>query len=178
MTALIEYLKRLNITEWIFIFFSLLWCTILGIDYWNKHPLYWISIEHFKYLNLLLFFIFSGIIFSAISQGAWIFKKIATRRINGLVILGLTMLIIVVITASFNHYWKAPLGVYNYLFISGLSLYTLSAGLLLVLSSLCLGHLIRSSFIDLKASQMTCFLVDLCLGFYFFQLVLMLLGSI
>ncbi len=174
---IIQKIGKVGLIEWFFIGFSIIWIFILTLDFWNKHPLYKISIEYFRYPNLTIFFVLTGLVLVSYYKRISIFKRVKKPYLSGLLVLFLSLVIIVATTASFNKYWNAPLDATNYFFICGLSLYIIFAVVLLLLAALSVGRFMRSRLVELKAIPLTVNLVDLCLGLFIVHLILFALGA-
>jgi len=88
------------------IIFSILWVLVVGLDYFNKHPNYMVSIRYFRYTKLLIFVVSTMLII------IWHYKydKIMSNKliVNGLTISFLTFLFSIAIIFAHKDYSYTP----------------------------------------------------------------------
>lgn len=171
-----KYFNRFGLQEWIFIIFSILWSGIIIMDYLNKQVVYLPSLQYFKYFGLFSFLGLLGALFSASVTRFKVFKKWPALPINGLAVFAMGMVIVCLVTLSYNQYWKAPLDFSNYLHLWGKGIFTLGGIFILVLSCYSVGSLFRSKLLSDTADNLTIKLIDLSLGFFIYTVLLFLYG--
>ena len=173
-----EKISSLSIQDWIFSIFSIIWVVAVVLDYLNKQVLYIPSITHFKYSLLFGVLSIIGLALSGSFIGFGPLKFLPRLKINGLLILGLIIGIVIAIVAAYNQYWQAPLVVSNYMHLAYNVLFTFGAGAVVCISTYSLGNSFRSLLDKPSASTLTSHLLDIALGFMIYSLVMMLLGAL
>ena len=168
---------KYSLQDWVFLIFSVLWISIVVLDYLNKQVVYLPSIVHFKYFNLTGFLLIIGTLLSMSYCSVGPLKRWKPIPVNGLVIFSLFISIVCVITLSYNKYWNAPLNISNYLHLVGKGLYTVGCSLFIVLSAYSSGNFLRNKAALNIRMHSTALLVDIALGFVIYHFALMILGS-
>lgn len=173
-----QILSSDKLQEWVLIIFSVFWVLVVMLDYLNKQIYYIPSITHFKYGLLFTGLIALGVILSGSYTRHSIFSKIPPLKVNGLMILGLMIIVVWSIVAGYNVYWKAPLGFQNYLHLALKVITTLGGAFILTLATYSAGNLFRGRLLPQGDQNLLTFaLLDISLGFLFYSLILMLLGA-
>jgi hypothetical protein len=168
---------KYNFREIFFAVFSTFWISLLFLDYINKHPIYWLSIEHYKYLGLTIFWMILAIPFSLFYSRSWIFKKYTMPFINGLVLYGIILILLLSTVYAFNIYLQADLNISNYSHVITRSTYTLLCSYLVLLSAYTAGNLsLKFPLSNIKIGGITKFLVETAIGFLIIIMGLFFLG--
>lgn len=171
--------NELKIRKSILWVFSAIWIGILLIDYWDKHPLYWYSITHFKYLSWSIILLTIGSLLGLYCSRSLLFKSIKAPWINGLVVYLLFIIGLCLTAFSFNHFFQAELNFSHYWHLVSRSTYTLVCSFIVLLSALSSGHLLaRFAPYLAQIGGITTYLVHLALGFFIIILGLFFLGYI
>ena len=134
-------INEVKIRKGVFIVFSLLWMSIIFIDYMDKHPIYWLSIVKFKYHTWLIVNIIIGITLSLYVKRIGIFNRPSLPKLNGLFSYFLFLLILCFTAFSFNQFLGADLNIAHYAHLITRSSYTLLGGLVVFLSAFSLGDI-------------------------------------
>lgn len=170
--------NELKIREVILCVFSTFWIGLLLIDYWDKHPLYWISITHFKYVGWSLILLGLGVITSLYCAKLSFFSRIEKPFFNGLMVLGLFIICLVTTAFFFNQYFQAELNFSHYWHLVSRSMYTLLCSLFLLISANSTGKVILKRLFNTSAiGGITAYLIHTAIGFFLLNIGLFLLGS-
>ena len=172
-----EFLSKLTIQDWVFTIFSILWVSIIMLDYMNKQVIYAPSFQHFKYFNLFIFLTIVGSLISLLYCRIGPFKKLRLPPLNGLIIFILFLVIVMSVTISYNKYWNAPLDFSNYLHLAGMGIYTIGCTLFLLIGVFSAGNRIRTYFLPEIQPNFTAHLIDIAIGFVIYTTTLLLLGA-
>ncbi len=167
---------KLSFKEGFFIVFSLFWVGILFIDYWDKHPIYWLSLTHYKYWGWTAILGLIGVAFGFSQTEKF---KIPKFPINGLVVFGAFLFTIILTAFCFNQYLQADLDLGNYWHLIERSSYTLICSYIVLLSAYSAGDLIISRTTQMaKIGGNTSFLVKTGTGFLVLVMSLFAMGSV
>lgn len=171
-------INEVKIRRGVFIIFSLLWMTIIFVDYMDKHPIYWLSIVKFKYHTWLIVNVLVGVILALYSKGVGFFKKLGPPKINGVHIYLLFLFVLIYTAFSFNQYMLADLNISHYLHLVTRSSYTLLGGLIVFLSAFSLGDLSITRLFKQGLPNITRVMASIALGLFFINLILFGLGAL
>ena len=171
-----QKISKFKFQDWFFIAFSLCWVSIIMLDYFNKQVVYGPSFVYFRYYGLFGGLSILGIGFSMYVNRLYFFSRFKRPFINGIVVLLTLIGIVWAITASFNHYWKAPLDGSNYIHMAGKAIYTLGCSFFLLVSSYSSGSKFRTYLIPRKDKTLTFVLLDIALGFVLYTFLMMIFG--
>ena len=169
-------MNELRIRQWVFTVFSFLWIAILFLDYWDKHPIYWLSIVHFKYTGWLIINLIVAAVISAYCHRLFLFKKVKNPRINGLIIFGIFLFILNLSAFCFNQYLLANLNVSHYFHLTQRSGYTLICALIVLIGAKNYGELLTKYLLQNESKGITKFLINTSLGFFIISLILFGIG--
>lgn len=166
---------KLTFRQGYFIGFSLLWVVLLLLDYYDKHNIYSLSIENFRYTGLTL-------LVTAIGGGlAYLHGKRQKPILNGLMLWGLSLFMLLAAAIAFNQYFRADLTSANYLHLLGMSTYTFLGGVIVTLSAYALGQMViprlDNGFVK-SIGGISAFLIYLCIGFLLLTLLLFVVGAL
>ena len=170
-------MNEVKIRRGVFITFSLLWMTIVFLDYMDKHPIYWLSVVKFKYHTWLIVNALVGIILALYSKGLGCFKKLGPAKINGLHIYLLFLFVLCFTAFSFNQYMRVDLNISHYLHLITRSSYTLLGGLIVFLSAFSLGDLLITRLFKQDLPNITRVLTSMALGLFVISLILFGIGA-
>lgn len=165
-----------KIYKYLLILISILWVLFIFIDYFQKHPLYGLAIENFRYLGLVIFLL---LIFGGLSS--FIYKQAGNseipRWINGLSILGLFIFLASIITNAYHlKMFNSILGAANASFLAKL-IVTLFGTFLVLIASMALGEKINALF-NLQISNKQWLVLDMAIGISGLVLLLFILGAL
>lgn len=169
---------KLSFSQIVFVLFTAFWAGLLFIDYLDKHPVYFLSITHYKYTGLTTFWLIAGVFISLwYGKFKW-FKRNQRPFINGIMIYVLFLIIICTICYTFNIYFQADLNLSNYIHLITRSSYTLFCSFLVMLSAYSLGFISLKKVLTNQVSGLTRWLTECAIGFFLLSMVLFALASI
>lgn len=93
-------MKSLALKEIPIILLGLVWIVFIFLDYWNKHPFYSLSFEHFKLIKFTIFLVLLGVGVAALYQ--YLKAKKFNLLFSGLSLLVLSIVVSIAITYSFT----------------------------------------------------------------------------
>ncbi|MDG2451165.1 MAG: hypothetical protein P8M34_16080, partial [Saprospiraceae bacterium] len=170
--------KKASLYELYVILFSVFWVGFIGIDYINKHPVYYESIIHFKYYKLLGFLILYGCFFSWFlstknkSVSSW-------SKLLFIPFVGLSFFTILFSMAlAYSKYYFIPLTSADYIqFLSNSGIVSLS-GIFVLLSLYSLGSVVAEKFLIKKVFLKSNVIIDLTIGLMLFTFLLIPLAAL
>ena len=167
-----------NITRIITVIFALFWVLFVFTDYWQKHPVYYLSFQLFEYWGLAIFLTTMG------AGVVWLASKFGKQKkyqglFNGLSVFALFLLISVVSVGfvygktTNNASFDLPKAARVLGLIGGVSLATYS----ITLVCFVLGNLINDA-LKVRLKKGDSIVTDLASGIMGLVLVLFLLGAV
>ena len=171
-------INELKIRKWIFITFSMIWMMVIFLDYIDKHPIYWLAIVNFKYFTWVTTLILLSGIGSAYYARLSLFKRKKKPKLNGITIYVIFIGLLNFTAFCFNQYFHADLNFAHYWHLTLRSSYTLLGGLIVVISSYSLGHIIISRLLKNSAKGITKAMSCIGLGMYALSMLLFGIGAL
>lgn len=167
---------KISFSQGLLALFATFWVGVLFLDYLDKHTVYFLSIEHYKYWGLSFFWLLLGFFITLWSgRTSWLKRKKAPF-INGLMIYLLFIVIIWGTASAFNIYLQEEIGLSNYIHLITWSSYTLICSFLVLLGAYASGAFFLKKVLSLEIDGLTRFLVENAIGFFYISLGMFALG--
>lgn len=147
-------MKQSLLKEIPLIAFGIVWVCFIFLDYWNKHPFYSISFEHFRHINYSVFLILGMTVVGALYH----FKK--TKRMDflfsGISLFVLALIFSTLICINFIQYAEGSTGVLHALTYVGNALINFLELVLIFFSVFSIGYLLLKLVdFDIRESSRT-----------------------